>query len=375
MSHLRSQLNKTDHKLNIMVMGLGRIGLAIAKTLQLSGRYNVSGADVNPDALNALQSECDGIKTYLINGGEYAGILKGQHGVVSALSFTENPKVAQAALETGCSYFDLTEDVACTQTIKKIALSAREGQVFMPQCGLAPGFVGILGHSFMANFERLESLKLRVGALPEFPANQMMYNLTWSTEGLVNEYANPCEAIKNGEITLIEPLEGRELFSVSGVEYEAFNTSGGLSNLCHSLKGKVNELTYKTIRYPGHCGLMRFLFRDLRLGDVGERRDMLLKILDSSVAVTQQDLVLISVVATGYKDRLYRQTSRTFLIKHTKQHSAIQLATASGVCSALDIVLSKNSNTALTGFIEQESITIDDFLENEFATTYAKAEL
>lgn len=371
--------NNENPQLKILVMGLGRIGLAIAKTLHNSRRYQVSGADVNPVALDGLQNECTGIQTFLIGGGEYAGILQGQHAVISALSFTENPKVAQAALETGCSYFDLTEDVACTQMIKKIALSAQKGQVFMPQCGLAPGFVGILGHSFMHDFEVLDSLKLRVGALPEFPANQMMYNLTWSTEGLVNEYANPCEAIKNGEITLIEPLEGREHFSISGVEYEAFNTSGGLSNLCHSLKGKVRELSYKTIRYPGHCELMRFLFRDLRLGDVGERRDMLLKILDTSVAVTQQDLVLISVVATGYKSAVYRQISRTFLVKHNKQHSAIQLATASGVCTAMDIVLkkifNKNQNTEMTGFIEQESITIDEFLANKFASTYAMSEL
>lgn len=366
-----------NHKLlpNIMIMGLGRIGLAIAKTLHKSDRYQVSGADVNPAALDRLQHECAGVQTYLISGGEYAGILQGQHAVISALSFTENPKVAQAALETGCSYFDLTEDVACTQTIKKMALSAQPGQVFMPQCGLAPGFVGILGYSFTHEFETLDSLKLRVGALPEFPANQMMYNLTWSTEGLVNEYANPCEAIKNGEITMIEPLEGREHFSISGVEYEAFNTSGGLSNLCHSLKWKVRELSYKTIRYPGHCELMRFLFRDLRLGDVGERRGMLLKILDSSVAVTQQDLVLISVVATGYEEGVYQQLSRTFLIKHNKQSSAIQLATASGVCAAMEIVLNKNVNDHTTGFIEQESISIDEFLSNEFASTYAASEL
>ena len=292
---------------------------------------------------------------------------------MSALSFSDNPKVAQAALENGCSYFDLTEDVRCTKAILEIAKMAKPGQVFMPQCGLAPGFIGILAYSFRKIFDKLDTLKLRVGALPEYPSNRMMYNLTWSTAGLVNEYANPCEAIKNYIPTLIEPLEGREEFSLSGVKYEAFNTSGGLANLCHTLNGEVRELTYKTIRYPGHCDLMRFLFHDLRLGDEGKRRNMLMEILESSVATTTQDLVIISVVATGYVGKRLQQRSRTFLLRHTKQNSAIQISTATAAVTTLDLIMRDKKQH--TGFIEQESLDIEDFLSNEFAQAYRDAEL
>lgn len=364
----------------ILVLGLGRIGRTIAIDLHSSGQYEVTGVDVNPQCVNQVQANCPDMHVFLISGQDYQSILKEQDVVISALSFVENPKVAEAALAAGCSYFDLTEDVACTQAIKKIASRAKAGQIFMPQCGLAPGFVGILGHSFIHEFDQLDTLKLRVGALPEFPANQMMYNLTWSTEGLVNEYANPCEAIKNGEQTLTEPLEGRELFSISGVDYEAFNTSGGLSNLCNSLQGKVRELNYKTIRYPGHCALMRFLFRDLRLGEVGERREMLLKILETSVAVTQQDFVLISVVATGNSNGSLMQKSRSFYVRHATDNgntkSAIQLTTASGVCTVVDIMMNKlESDYTIKGFVEQESIEIQTFLSSPFAKVYAQSEL
>ena len=201
----------------------------------------------------------------------------------------------------------------------------------------------------------------------------MMYNLTWSTQGLINEYANPCEAIKNYKRTLIAPLEGHELFLVSGMKYEAFNTSGGLANLCHTLDGQLRELTYKTIRYPGHCQLMRFLFHDLRLGEEGKQRNMLMEILENAVATTMQDLVLVSVVATGYLGEKLQQRSRTFLLRHTSSHSAIQIATASAAAATLDLILQDKKQRC--GFVEQEALDAESFLSNEFAKPYRDAEL
>ena len=64
--------------------------------------------------------------------------------MISALSFFHNPRVAEAALAAGVSYFDLTEDVATTRRVRDIAERARDGQIFMPQCGLAPGFISIV---------------------------------------------------------------------------------------------------------------------------------------------------------------------------------------------------------------------------------------
>ncbi|MCP4322793.1 MAG: hypothetical protein GY951_14065 [Psychromonas sp.] len=354
----------------VLVLGLGRIGSQIACLLNSNKCYQVVGADIDKLSVEKYASQ---FNTKLLIDEDYSSLLTDVDVVFSALSFNENPKVALAALDAGASYFDLTEDVRCTEVIKQLASRAKKGQLFMPQCGLAPGFISILAYSFRHQFEKLDSLKLRVGALPQFPSNQMMYNLTWSTAGLVNEYANPCEAVIDYKRTFIEPLEGRELLTISGVKYEAFNTSGGVANLCVSLEGKLRELSYKTIRYPGHCQLMRFLFRDLRLGEEGKRRNMLMEILDSSVATTEQDLVLISVVATGYNSDKLQQVSRTFLLPHSNKQSAIQIATANAAVATLDCVLF--DKTEHTGFVEQEVLDIDTFLKNEFAKPYRDAEL
>ena len=136
----------------------------------------------------------------------------------------------------------------------------------MPQCGLAPGFVSIVAHRLTQSFESLDTVHMRVGALPQFPTNALTYNLTWSTDGLINEYCNPCEAIHDGQRMNVLPLEGVEHFSLDGVRYEAFNTSGGLGTLCDTLDNQVRELNYKTIRYQGHRDYMAFLISELRLG-------------------------------------------------------------------------------------------------------------
>lgn len=354
----------------IVVLGLGRIGGAIAQFLAEHKNYQVMGADSDAQIVSRYAPV---FATQVIKNNDFSSLLTDQDAVLSALSFNDNPAVAQAALKNGCSYFDLTEDVSCTRAIKEIARQAAQGQVFMPQCGVAPGFISILAYSFRQYFDKLDTLKLRVGALPEFSSNQMMYNLTWSTAGLINEYANPCEAIKNYKRTLVEPLEGYELFSVSGKRYEAFNTSGGLANLCHTLDGQLRELTYKTIRYPGHCQLIRFLFQDLRLAEEGEQRNRLIKILENAVATTTQDLVLVSVIATGHIGNKLQQRSRTFLLRHSASYSAIQIATASAAAATLDLIL--QDNKAKQGFIEQETIDIESFLQSEFARPYRDAEL
>jgi saccharopine dehydrogenase-like NADP-dependent oxidoreductase len=306
--------------------------------------------------------------------------MKGRQVVVSACSFDVNERIAQAALESGLSYFDLTEDVDTTVAVKRIAKSARDGQVFVPQCGLAPGFVSIAAWHLTREFDKLDEVRLRVGALPQFPTNEMKYNLTWSTDGLINEYGNPCSAIHRGEQIAVLPLEGLEHFSLDGIDYEAFNTSGGVGTLCETLAGSARELNYKTIRYRGHRDLMAFLMNELRLND---RRAVLKDILEKAVPITPQDVVLIFCTVSGWKDGRLTQVTDARKIYHgacaaagivghdgkDEHWSAIQMTTASSLCAVLDLHLA--GRLPDTGFIRQEQVSLDDFLANRFGRCYA----
>lgn len=357
-------------KLNrVAIIGAGRIGASIAKLLHQTGDYAVLLADRTSHALESSGLPA-GVETRLLDIGDsdqLLTLLSEYQAVVSACSFDASPLIAAAAAEVGVSYFDLTEDVATADLINEIATeNPRPGQVFVPQCGLAPGFIGILGHHVGKQFDQLESLKLRVGALPEFPSNTLMYNLIWSTQGLINEYCNPCQAIRGGERVELTPLEGLETFSLDGMAYEAFNTSGGLGTLCQTLDGKVEDLTYKTIRYKGHQYLMNFLINSLKLG---QRRTLLKQIFENAVAATKQDVVLIMVTATGMVDGKFMQITDSRKIYHDcidgEHWGAIQITTASSLCAVLDLFF--QGKLPNQGYVRQEQIDFNDLIDNRFA--------
>ena len=356
----------------VLLLGAGKIGTAIAKFLSETGDFDVLVADIDDRSLGRV-GNTHNVRTIKIDSSSQAELekaMKGRQSVLSALNFSFNPTVAKAALNAGLSYFDLTEDVQTTRAVKEISAKAKPNQIFVPQCGLAPGFVSIAAYHLAKQFDKLDSVRLRVGALPQFPTNEMKYNLTWSTDGLINEYGNPCECIHDSKLIEVLPLEGLEHFSLDGVHYEAFNTSGGVGTLCETLDGKVRSLNYKTVRYTGHRDLMFFLMNELKLND---RREILKDILENSVPITPQDVVLIFCTVTGWKDGYLTQVTDARKVYHGEfmgqRASAIQITTAASICAVLD--LHAQGKLPSSGFVRQEQIDLNDFLSNRFGRSYA----
>ncbi len=359
----------------ILLLGAGKIGRAIAKLLAHSGDYEVLVGDVDAAALGRL-ADIPRVSTRRLDVADPAQLaeaMAGRASVLSACSFAVNPGIARAALRAGVSYFDLTEDVATTRAVATVAKDAAPGQIFMPQCGLAPGFIAIAGNHLTKGFEKLDEVRLRVGALPQFPVGELKYNLTWSTDGLINEYCNPCEVIHEGARMEVLPLEGLEHFSLDGVDYEAFNTSGGVGSLWETLHGKVRTLDYKTIRYRGHRDLVAFLVNELRLA---RRRAILKDILEDAVPITLQDVVLIFCTVTGWKNGYLTQVTDARKVYHAELHgepwSAIQITTAAGICTVLDLHHAKQLPTS-RGMVRQEEVGLDSFLANRFGRLYTEA--
>jgi saccharopine dehydrogenase-like NADP-dependent oxidoreductase len=294
--------------------------------------------------------------------------LRGHFAVLSAAPYHLTGHVAQAARAAGVHYFDLTEDVATTRLVKELADGA--STAFVPQCGLAPGFISIVAHDIVRRFDTLDAVRLRVGALPQYPSNALSYNLTWSTDGVINEYIERCEAIVDGELREVPAMEEREEFSLDGTRYEAFNTSGGLGTLCETLQGQVRSLNYKTIRYPGHCDLMRVLLNDLQLR---RRREVLKDILENAVPATLQDVVIVFVTVTGQRDGRHVQETYARKIYGSTiagiERTAIQVTTAAGICAMLDLLV--EGRLPRTGFLRQEDVPLAAFLANRFGRIYA----
>lgn len=360
----------------VLILGAGKIGSLIAMLLSYKEAYQVTLADKNPDSAMALMKaqHHQPLPVIHLDAEQEQALVAylDSHPteiIVSCLPYYCNPLIAHIARKRHLHYFDLTEDVSVMEQIKLEAKNA--DTIFMPQCGLAPGFISIVANNLMKQFDTVKRVKMRVGALPQNPSNGLKYSLTWSTDGLINEYGNTCHGIERGVRVPLRPLEGYETISVDGVLYEAFNTSGGLGTLAETYEGRVDTMDYKTIRYPGHCKKMHFLMSDLKLN---WDRPTLKRILENAIPQTLQDVVLIYVAVTGVREgalfeenvvrKLYPQVIGGSL------WSAIQITTAAGLCGVLDLLMI--TTPLAKGFLTQESISFTDFLQNRFGRYYAE---
>ena len=220
----------------IGIVGSGNIGWALKQMLRED--YEIRQGDIT-DGFDA--SNIEHVKKFLT----------GLDAVISAGPFSVNKNIAGIASKEGIAYFDLTEDVETTDFIRGL----KSKSILMPQCGLAPGAINICAAGMMEEFDSVSEVLMRVGALPRFTTNEMSYYLSWSTNGLINEYCNEADAIYEGKAVKLMPLEGAEKIVIEGESFEAFNTSGGCATMCETFEDKVENLTYKTIRYPGHLNL------------------------------------------------------------------------------------------------------------------------
>jgi len=346
----------------IAVLGLGKVGALAGELLHESG-FQVTGFDAHdPHDLHYDTKHID-----VSHLDQLKDALSDFDAVLSCLPYFLNVGVASTAHELGIHYFDLTEDVPTTKAIMEMAKSS-EG-LMAPQCGLAPGFVGIVGASLIEEFENCRSCRMRVGALPQNPTGLMGYSFNWSPEGVVNEYLNDCEVLEDGEIKWVSPMEWIEKIVIGGIELEAFTTSGGLGTMCETYKDRVPNMDYKTMRYPGHVQLMNFFFHELLMRD---RRQEAGEILVNAKPPVSDDIVYVHVAAEGDVDG--RMQRREFVrgLKPVeiagKERTAIAWTTASSVVAIIEMV--RDGTLPSKGFLKQEDVPLQAFLKTRNGARY-----
>ncbi|NQY43816.1 MAG: saccharopine dehydrogenase NADP-binding domain-containing protein [Legionellales bacterium] len=353
---------------NVMIVGAGKIGTTLSVMLSNSENYKIYLLDTNFDlfnsTVNSFTKNINPIKLDISKVNEVTNYITKNNivALISALPFYLTSKVAQLAKDTNVHYFDLTEDVATTKQIFELSKDAKSA--FVPQCGLAPGIVGIIANHLIKKFDKVVDVKLRVGALPQFTTNKLKYSLTWSTDGLINEYLNPSIIIKNGNLASSAPLEDYETIIIDGVEYEAFNTSGGIGSLAKINLGKINNMNYKSIRYKSHRDEFLKLIHKYSAQENPKR---LKQHLEETIPTTFQDVVIIYVSVVGYIDKILQEKVFTKKIYPAKigniNARAIQIATAAGICGSIHSVL---QDPNLHGFIYQETLSFPSLLYSEF---------
>lgn len=350
---------------SVVVLGIGKVGSMVATLLKQTG-FEVTAGDAVPRPKLPFAVQTLNVQ----DATAVAKLLAGRDAVISCLPYNLNIGVAKAAHSAEMHYFDLTEDVPTTNAIREMSPSAKG--VMAPQCGLAPGFIGIVGASLTQGYDNLRSIELRVGALPRHPRGLLGYAFNWSPEGVVNEYLNDCEVVRNGKAMMVPAMEELETIVIDGLKLEAFTTSGGLGTMCETYAGRVGELNYKTMRYPGHCELMRFFFHELYMR---EDRKAAGQILVNAKPPVDEDIVYVHAAVEGTK---HGELSRDEFVRayyplevEGETWRAISWTTAASACAVVEMV--SNGTLPQQGFIKQEEIPFDSFLKTRNGGFYARA--
>jgi lysine 6-dehydrogenase len=304
--------------MKIAIIGSGLMGQAVAYDIsRAEGVESVGLFDFDLDLAGEVANKYGNEKTVAgkidaSDEDQVASILKEYDACISAVTYKYNPGMTRAAIATGTHFFDLggNNDVVCTQFEMDEAAKAADVLV-IPDCGLAPGMVSVLAAAGIAEFDKVNSLKIRVGGLPQNPRPPLNYQMVFSSEGLINEYWEPVVILENGEKKTVNPMTGLEVLEFDGIgTMEAFYTSGGTSTLPNTYRDKIAFIDYKTIRYPGHCAVFKPML-EIGLGsrsrvkvdgtEVVPRR-VFKKILEKNLTFNDLDMVLVRLIFEGQKD-------------------------------------------------------------------------
>ena len=303
--------------MKILVLGSGLMGKGAAYDLVRNDKVEqVIVADIDEKAAQSLAKEMgDKVvaeKVDARNKKQLIPLFSKVDSVISAISYTVNALHTEVAVEAGANMCDLGGNIFVHEEQFAFHDRAKEaGVTVIPDIGLAPGMTNILARAGIDYLTNPENVSIRVGGLQQKPQPPLNYSLIFSVEGLINEYVEPCRVLREGKIEMEDPLVGFEQveFPPPFGTLEAFNTSGGTSTLPKTYEGKLTNLDYKTIRYPGHghkmwclmqLGLMDSKEQDFNGTKIAPRK-VLEKLLENNLPPSGKDVTLVRVSIEGWK--------------------------------------------------------------------------
>lgn len=270
--------------MKILVIGAGMMGRAAAYDMARTARVeSVTLADNDAAGLKQAAAQVnqlaggDRVRAAQLDAADTAAareLMRGHDGVLSCVPYFFNLGLVKAAIAAGCHFADLGgNNTVVRQELALESEAQAAGVAIAPDCGLSPGMASILAGELLRRIGgKADALKLYVGGLPQTPKPPFNYQLVFSVEGLINEYCEPARILRDGKMTIIEPLTEIESFHMEGFpELEAFHTSGGTSTMPETFEGQVGECFEKTLRYRGHVSMLRSLY-DLGLFSSEKRR-------------------------------------------------------------------------------------------------------
>jgi len=258
------------------VLGAGRQGTAAAYDMAKFGhasRVTIGDVDLRQarraaSRVNRLigRRVAEGVRVDVRRPAQVKRFLTGVDAFLSAVPYYYNLEVAKAAIGARANMCDLGGHTGIVR--KQLLLdrkAADAGISIVPDCGLGPGMSATLAVYGMEMLDSTDEVYIWDGGLPQNPRPPFNYLLTFSFEGLINEYSGKAVYLRGGEIVEVPCIEELEIIEFPSLgKLEAFTTSGGTSTCPWTFKGKLKVFQNKTLRYPGSYAQLKTM-RDLGL--------------------------------------------------------------------------------------------------------------
>ncbi len=369
--------------MKIAILGAGTVGTALASVLCTNPRLRaLIVIDESGPALDELSNHCTNgrLRTYRVNINRehaIATLIKGFDVLISALPQHQNVQMSRLALRTGIHYIDFGGSEEILE--KQMALNnsnKRHDRWIIPNCGMAPGLTNILAMHGFESFEKVDSIQIMASSLPLKPVPPFNFQLSSSPYGLVKEYLDPAVIIKKGKLTTTEALNGYEKVTFTSWpeqgEMETFYTSGGIAMLARHLKGRVNELGFKAIRYPGHKNIIEALralgFDSDRIIDIRSSltyRQLLTRQIKKYLPSGQKDFVLMRVVVEGIRNGESLQREYEILHHYDEKRNVSALMSCVTLTTGIIAEMMIDKKLKGPGGIKppEQAVPLDDFID------------
>ena len=305
--------------MKIVVIGSGMMGQAIVFDLnRFSNFKKITLIDKDKKTLDYAKKILNDKKIDfrlidIKNSNEIKDFLRDYDVAISAVPYIFNLELTKIAIDTKTHFLDLGGNNDIVNKQRQLFQHAKEnGVTIIPDCGLAPGLASVIVKDLFEQYDYIDSLRMRVGGLPINPKPPLSYQIVFSPYGLINEYVEDAIVVENGKIITKKSMTELEKikFPKPFEEMEAFLTSGGCSTIPYTYRGKINQLDYKTVRYPGQCEKFKILL-DIGLADDKEidvsnnrinSKDFFASILFENLPKNELDVVLLKVTGEVFKD-------------------------------------------------------------------------
>jgi lysine 6-dehydrogenase len=305
--------------MKMLVLGAGLQGSACAfDLLQDPEVTQVTLADIQPERMAGFLSRRNDPKLRAValdvtDHTAVSNLMAGHTAVMSALPYYFNGSMAILAVASGCHFADLGGNTEIVIEQKKLDAEAHaKGLSIMPDCGLAPGMVNILSAEGIRRLDTTDRVRIYVGGLPQHPEPPLNYQIVYSLEGALDYYTTPSWILRDGKRTTVDALSELEPVTFPNPigTLEAFHTAGGISTMPFTWEGKVREMEYKTLRYPGHVAIIKPI-RELGLlsnqplrvkGHDVIPRDVFIAAVSPQLTKPEgRDLVALRIIVSGQK--------------------------------------------------------------------------